>query len=139
MLTNFWLGSHCFRAPVQDPGQLNSAVDLLLYFGKDSDQDLRTRNSLLVQLASDHCFDVLRTKEQLGYIAQCMPKHGAGLLGFHVIVQSERDADYVDSRVENWFNELRSFIAGLSADEFAQHRESVVNRKLEDHKNMAQE
>lgn len=124
---------------MQDPGQLNSSIDVFLGIGEDVNGDLRTRTSLLSQLASDHCFDVLRTKEQLGYIAQCVIKHSTGLLGFHVIVQSERDADYVDQRVENWFVELRAFIEAMSSDDFKQHRDSVVNRKLEDHKNMAQE
>jgi len=132
-------GNYVLRRPVQDPAQLNSAVITLLYVGDDADEAIRTRVALLGQLASEPAFDQLRTKEQLGYIVQASPRASIGFIAFQVIVQSERDADYIDSRIENWFVLFKEHLEKMSEEEFAKQRQSLVNRRLEDAKNMNQE
>lgn len=127
------------RRPVQDPGQLNSAVISLYYIGDDADPVVRTRTALLGQLASEPAFDQLRTKEQLGYIVQASPRASIGFVGFQVLVQSERDADHIDSRIENWLVVFKEYLEKMSEEEFAKQRQSLVNRRLEDVKNMGEE
>lgn len=60
-------------------------------------------------------------------------------MGLRVIVQSERDAAYVESRVDAFWNEFRQTLAGVGDDEFEKYKMAVINRKLEDHKNMWEE
>jgi insulysin len=119
--------------------QLNSAVEMFLYVGDDYDQQQRVRLQLFTQLASEPCFDQLRTKEQLGYIVQSSARGSIGSHGFRVIVQSERDADHVEARIEAWFETFRQLIVDMPETEFAQQRQSLIHRKLEDYKNMNQE
>lgn len=59
--------------------------------------------------------------------------------GFRVLVQSERDAEYVESRIEAWLQSFRQLIVDMSDDDFITQRTSLINRKLEDHKNMNSE
>lgn len=55
------------------------------------------------------------------------------------MVQSERDANYIDERIESWFVTFKEYLEKMSEEEFAKQRQSLVNRKLEDTKNMGQE
>ena len=81
---------------------------------------------LFEQIINEPCFDILRTKEQLGLclavlIKQCLQrcvcwfpgyivyssvKNVSGVLGLQVLVQSNRSPDYVDTRIENFLLEM---------------------------------
>jgi hypothetical protein len=60
-------------------------------------------------------------------------------MGLRVIVQSERDAPYVESRINAFWDEFRTKLAEMTDVEFEKYKAAVVSRKLEDHKNMWQE
>jgi insulysin len=132
-------GSFCYRAPVQDPDQLNSAIDSLYYIGDESNPAIRIRASLLAQLAQEPCFDQLRTKEQLGYVVQSGSRNSVRFVGFHIIIQSERDAEYLDDRIEAFLVDFRKLLQDMPQAEYVQQRQSLINRKMEDQKNMGQE
>ena len=127
------------RVDVPDPDNLNSAVEFLVYVGDDAYQQLRVRLQLYAQMAQENCFDTLRTKEQLGYLCQSSIRGSVGFQGFRVAVQSERDAGYVESRIEAWLASFREHVANLPDAEFESHRTSLINRKLEDVKNLSGE
>jgi insulysin len=55
---------------------------------------------LLAQIASEPCFDQLRTKEQLGYLVFSGVRKQPGMMGFRIIIQSERDPIYLENRIE---------------------------------------
>lgn len=56
-----------------------------------------------------------------------------------VIVQSERSAAHIESRVNVFWEEFKSVLASMSDEEFEKYKSAVINKKLEDHKNMWQE
>lgn len=60
-------------------------------------------------------------------------------MGLRVIVQSERDAPYVESRINAFWDDYRSKLAEMTDEDFEKYKAAVVSRKLEDHKNMWQE
>lgn len=60
-------------------------------------------------------------------------------MGLRVIVQSERDAPYVESRINAFWDEFRTKLDEMTDTEFEKYKAAVVSRKLEDHKNMWQE
>ena len=132
-------GDFLLRKTVYDTAQLNSAVHILFYVGDDSDQQLRIKTDLLGAIASEPAFDTLRTKEQLGYIVSASPRASLGLIGFQILVQSERDPEYIDARVEAWLVSFKKFLEDMTEEEFAKHRQSLINKKKEDFKNMGQE
>ena len=81
----------------------------LLQCGLDS-----TRSNMLIQLYSqiikESCFNVLRTKEQLGYIVFSGVWRSGGVHGLQFIVQSHKKPKFLDSRIENFIKETRETI-----------------------------
>lgn len=55
---------------------------------------------LISQILREPFFNILRTKEQLGYIVQCNTHRSYTEQGFLALVQSSRDPDYVEKRIE---------------------------------------
>ena len=82
---------------------------ILFQIGLDS-----TRSNMLLQLYSqlikETCFNVLRTKEQLGYIVFSGVWRQGGVHGLQFIVQSHKKPKFLDSRIENFIKETRETI-----------------------------
>ncbi|OQV25668.1 Insulin-degrading enzyme [Hypsibius exemplaris] len=94
---------------------------------------------LFAQITGEPCFDVLRTKEQLGYVVFSSVKNVSGVLGLQVLVQSHRTPEYVDQRIENFIREMQPFVSQLSAEEFKTHVEALAAHRLEKPKTIAQQ
>jgi insulysin len=60
-------------------------------------------------------------------------------MGLRVIVQSEKDAAFVESRVDAFWEEFKQTLNDMSEEEFDKYKTTVINKKLEDHKNMWEE
>lgn len=60
-------------------------------------------------------------------------------MGIRVIVQSEKDAPYIESRVNAFWQDYRKTLESMTEDEFEKFKQTVINQRLEDHKNMWQE
>lgn len=86
---------------------------------------------LLVQIISEPCFNILRTKEQLGYIVFSGIRRSNGVQGLRVIVQSERHPSYVDQRVEAFLTKMEGYIADMTPEEFEKHKEALAAQRLE--------
>ena len=56
-----------------------------------------------------------------------------------MIVQSEKDAAYVESRVDAFWEEFMGTLEKMSEEEFDKYKEAVRAKKVEDHKNLWQE
>lgn len=81
----------------------------------------------------------LRTKEQLGYIVSSGVMTHNAVAGFRVVVQSEKSPEYLDERIEALWSGFGQYLADLSEESFGKEKESLVNLKLEQPKNLAQE
>jgi insulysin len=99
--------SWIWEREVPNPVNPNSALEYYLECGDPSSVALRCRVQLLTQIAYEPSFDTLRTKEQLGYLVWSGHRRQAGTIGFRVVVQSEKDPKYVESRVENFLTQFR--------------------------------
>lgn len=133
--------NHVWSSPIPNPDQANSALTYFTYFGPVADERLRVTSSLLTQILSEPAFNVLRTREQLGYIVSCTPWElpGASEKGLRIVVQSERKPNYLESRVEAFFDEMKEKLENLSADEFESHRSGLEKQWLEVSKNIGEE
>ncbi|KAL8293043.1 hypothetical protein RQP46_000737 [Phenoliferia psychrophenolica] len=132
-------GQHRFVKAVPNPEDVNSSVEQFTYIGDLADDLLRVKQSVFANLIQERLFDDLRTKQQLGYIVQSGSRRSIGFQGMRVIVQSERDAAYIETRINTFWNDLKEVIHAMTEEEFEQHKQSVINQLLEDHKNMWQE
>ena len=61
---------------------------------------------LLVQIAAEPCFNILRTKEQLGYLVHCNTRLANGVQGLRFIIQSDKDVIHLDERIEAFLVEI---------------------------------
>lgn len=90
---------------------------------------------------SEPAFDILRTKEQLGYIVFCseLQLSGASLLGLRLVVQSERNPAYLEQRVETFLNTMRSKIEDMEPDDFEQFKTGLQQKWTEVIKDLKKE
>ncbi|XP_015602966.1 insulin-degrading enzyme isoform X2 [Cephus cinctus] len=92
---------------------------------------------LLVQIISEPCFNVLRTKEQLGYIVFSGVRRTNGAQGLRIIIQSDKHPEYVEQRIEAFIDSMLDHIKTMSDEEFNRHKESVAVQRLEKPKKMS--
>ncbi|CAF3683386.1 unnamed protein product [Rotaria sp. Silwood1] len=90
---------------LNDAYQLNAIVIYLQCF-----QETLPNNALLglfSYLVKQLCFNQLRTKEQLGYIINSEVWRLCGVQGFSITVQSARELDYINQRIELFIDSIR--------------------------------
>ena len=123
--------AYLHRCAVRNPEETNSALENYYQLGPDSAEQ-RAMLMLLAQVASEPCFDTLRTKEQLGYHVHCGYRLTDGVLGFCVQVVSDKyDPAHLDERVEAFLGSLQRLLAEMTGPEFEEHREAVVEGRLQ--------
>ncbi|CAF0913402.1 unnamed protein product [Rotaria sordida] len=91
---------------------------------------------LFCHLVDEPCFNQLRTKEQLGYIVSAGARRSRGVQGFRVIVQSARELDYVNQRIELFIDSMREYIHKMPDELFKVQREGFMVKKVEVPKKM---
>ncbi|KAJ3035241.1 Insulinase (Peptidase M16) [Rhizophlyctis rosea] len=131
--------SYVLTRDVPNPQNLNSAIEYYLQVGDFSDSKLRVPLSLFSQIGSEPCFDQLRTKEQLGYMVFSGLRKQTGVIGYRVIVQSEKDAAYVESRIEAFIQKMKTVLKDMTAEEYTKHQTALAAKLLEKDKNLGQE
>lgn len=92
---------------------------------------------LLVKIINEPCFNILRTKEQLGYIVSSGIRRSNGVQGLRVIVQSDRHPEYVDQRVETFIASMETYIEQMPDEEFERHKEALAAQRLEKPKRLS--
>ncbi|OXG84088.1 insulysin [Cryptococcus neoformans Gb118] len=130
---------YVWQIPVPNESEVNGSVIYEIHVGDPSDITLRNHLSLFSQIAAEPCFDILRTKQQLGYIVSGHASQTTGTMGYTVLVQSERDPVYVETRIEAFLDGLKEIIEEMSEEEFEKHKQSLISKKEEKPKNLAEE
>ncbi|XP_026333644.1 insulin-degrading enzyme, partial [Hyposmocoma kahamanoa] len=92
---------------------------------------------LLAQTLHEPCFNILRTKEQLGYIVFSGIRRSNGVQGLRVIVQSDRHPSYLDTRIEAFIEAAQDILEKMSEEEFLKHRAALAAQKLEKPKRLS--
>ena len=119
--------------------ETNSAVELTLQ-GEMDERPASQIVELLACILANGAFDTLRTNEQLGYLVDLGVRYDHGVYGLKVTVQSASHGPvYLDERIEAFLASVSTRLAQLSAEEFANHRDSLVKRRLEPPKTLRDE
>lgn len=100
---------------------------------------MRTTFRLLTQILSEPAFNVLRTKEQLGYIVSASEWSGTEYTGLRIVVQSEKDPRYLESRVEAFLVHMREILESMDEAHFEEHKNGLIRKWNEKLKNMNEE
>jgi insulysin len=128
-----------YRRTLGDPANVNNCIEYYLYVGSLTDRGLRAKVLLLGQLTDEQGFDQLRTKEQLGYIVFTGARIGATTAGYHVVIQSERSTEYLETRIGAFLALFAKSLETMTEKEFDSHKKSLINKRLEKLKNLDQE
>ncbi|OQR67699.1 insulin-degrading enzyme-like [Tropilaelaps mercedesae] len=110
------------------------AVMTLYQIGAIDSADLKTSmlNELLCRLIDERVFNILRTKEQLGYIVSCETKLSYGTQGLLVLVQSDLPSAYIYERIETFMNQAMSRLLGeLPSERFEDYKRALISLKLD--------
>ncbi|KAI8639740.1 Metalloenzyme, LuxS/M16 peptidase-like protein [Parasitella parasitica] len=128
-----------YARPVSDKDNVNSAINYHAQICNVKDIPLRNRLSIIAQIAEEPCFNQLRTREQLGYLVFSGVRRQLSQMAFHLIIQSERDPIYLENRVLEFLESLRSVIEDMDEKDYQSQVESLIAEKLEKHKNLLEE
>ncbi|CAG2175157.1 unnamed protein product, partial [Oppiella nova] len=88
--------------------------------------------SVLSSLMEEPCFNILRTKEGLGYYVSATDYDTYGISGFGVTVVSsgnEFDCSFVDQRIENFIKQMIDIITKMDGNKFKEHIHSIITSK----------
>ncbi|RCI06352.1 Insulinase (Peptidase M16) [Rhizopus stolonifer] len=133
-------GQHFVHAlPVHDSGEVNSSIAYYSQVCSMREIEKRCQLSLMAQIAQEPCFNQLRTQEQLGYIVFSGLKGQHDLLGFRVVIQSERDPVYLENRVLDFLESLKKTIEDMGEAEYESQLNSLIAEKQEKFKNLFEE
>lgn len=114
----------------------SSCVELYYQCGVQS-KESNMLLELFTQIIYEPCFNILRTKEQLGYIVFTGIRRSNGVQGLRIIVQSDRHPSYVDERVEDFLRKMYEYLHDMGEEEFVRHKEAVAAKHLEKPKRLS--
>lgn len=128
-----------YEKTLQDPANVNHAIEMLLHIGDKADRLIRAKTLLLDQFIHEPAFDQLRTKEQLGYVVFSGYRGTLTTVGFRFIIQSEKSPQYLETRIETFLTNYAQTLANMSEADFESNKRSLMVKRLEKLKNLDQE
>lgn len=131
--------NYTYERPLKDPANVNHCIEYYLFIGDMHDEVLRAKLLLFAQMTDEPAFDQLRSKEQLGYVVWSGARYSATTIGYRVIIQSERTAQYLESRIDSFLTNFGKTLETMPEEEFEGHKRSVINKRLEKLKNLVSE
>ncbi|GES66360.1 a-pheromone processing metallopeptidase Ste23 [Aspergillus terreus] len=131
--------NYIYERDLKDPANVNHCIEYYLFLGSMTDDKLRSKLLLFAQMTDEPAFDQLRSKEQLGYVVWSGARYSATTIGYRVIIQSERTAEYLESRIDAFLSSFRTSLQDMTEEEFEGHKRSVINKRLEKLKNLSSE
>eukprot|EP00941_MAST-03F_sp_MAST-3F-sp1_P004838 g4838.t1 len=94
-------------------------------------QDEAVKRNVLVDLLANvmktPVFDVLRTKEQLGYLVFSFPRRLQGIMMMNILVQSGKySAKFLGERINNFVMAFPEDLKNIKKEDFDQHIETLI-------------
>ncbi|BDD58887.1 Insulinase (Peptidase M16) [Monascus purpureus] len=132
-------GNFVYDRLLKDPANVNHCIEYYLFIGGFPDDVLRAKLLLFAQMTDEPAFDQLRSKEQLGYVVWSGARYSATTIGYRVIIQSERTARYLETRIDAFLTRFGETLEAMRDEEFEGHKRSVINKRLEKLKNLGSE
>ncbi|RCH82048.1 Insulinase (Peptidase M16), partial [Rhizopus stolonifer] len=130
---------YVYSLNVTDLEEVNSAISHYSQICSVKNIPLRNRLNLVAQIAQEPCFNQLRTREQLGYMVFSGSKRYLDMLAFRVLIQSERDPVYLENRVLEFLESLRTIIADMNEADYQSQVDSLIAERQEKFQNLYEE
>ncbi|RWS06152.1 insulin-degrading enzyme-like protein, partial [Dinothrombium tinctorium] len=109
----------------QNEIQEDNGIYVYLQIGLQSIRET-VKLHLLEHMISAHCFTILRTREQLGYIVSCASRCQNSVQGLRFLIQSNRSSAYLEDRIESFINWCVEHLSNMSDDEFENYRQGLL-------------
>ncbi|XP_065095292.1 nardilysin-like isoform X1 [Ochlerotatus camptorhynchus] len=93
---------------------------------------INSQLELLVMLIEEPLFDILRTKEQLGYDVSITIRDNFGILGYSVTIHSQEDKftyQHIDERIEDFNERFVQILKDMPEEDFQLVKSSLLKRK----------
>ncbi len=135
------IGQKCVAMKTFNDLDTNSATVNYYQWGMGNMSHV-VRLELLVKLMEEKVFNVLRTKEQLGYEVYCTYRNNFGILGFTITVHSSSskfDTSFIEERISNFMQTFYNSLSTYKSDEFFKEREALIKSKSIVYDNLKQE
>jgi nardilysin len=126
------LGEHYISVQTFRQNDANTIITNFYQVGESS-ISLMSMLDLLDLLKEDPLFDILRTKEQLGYDVSGSVRANYGILGYAIAVNSQEDkfdAAFVEDRIEKFRQAFREILENMASEEFELFKNSLIKLKL---------
>ena len=135
-------GSHTQFVQRIEQQHPDSAISLYIQgqkFDSMTSDKSRAHYALLAQIISSPYYQWLRTEKKLGYIVSASPFPQNSVPGLIFIVQSPTaSSSEILAESELFFSDFKQQLAGLSEEEFEQHKQGLISRLVSKKKNMAE-
>lgn len=133
--------NYIWKSHIPNSNDPNSSLTYYLQLGSSTQARLRVVSLLMMHMMSEPAFDILRTKEQLGYIVFCseLQLSGASILGLRLVVQSERSPAYLEQRVEAFLDIMKNKIEAMQPADFEQFKIGLRQQWTEADKDLRKE
>ncbi|TDL24920.1 insulin-degrading enzyme [Rickenella mellea] len=131
--------NYVWQTNVPNPNEVNSSITYYSHVGDVVNPRLRATFGLLAQIIHEPAFNVLRTKEQLGYIVFSSTWQATGSIGLRILVQSEKDPQYLETRVDAFLTSMRDILESMDEKEFEEQRKGLIHKWTEKLKNLTEE
>lgn len=120
----------------------NNSVTVNYYQWGTANMLQYVRLELLVKIMEEKVFNILRTKEQLGYEVYCTFRNNFGVVGFTITVHSSSskfDTSFIEERISNFLQMFCNSLSAYKSEEFFKEREALIKAKSIVYDNLKQE
>ncbi|KAH8114098.1 insulin-degrading enzyme [Phellopilus nigrolimitatus] len=131
--------NYIWELQVPNPNETNASISYYCHVGSISNARLRTTFRLMAQITAEPAFNVLRTQEQLGYIVHSSEWQSVESIGLRIVVQSEKDPKYLESRIEAFLVHMRGVFDTMDDTQFEEQKKGLIHEWTEKLKNLNEE
>ncbi|CCH62950.1 hypothetical protein TBLA_0I02940 [Henningerozyma blattae CBS 6284] len=127
-----------YETLLEDPENVNSCIQHVTQIGLYNDR-LAALSSLFAQIINEPCFNILRTKEQLGYVVFSSSLNNYGTTNIRILVQSEHTTEYLEWRIDEFYKSVKTILTQMAPETFENHKDALCKTLLQKYKNMKEE
>lgn len=125
------LGEKCLLVESFNKNDSNSITTNYHQIGQFSLKDTALTD-IMMQIIEEPLFDILRTKEQLGYHVYCTARDTYGILGFSITVVTQVNkfsTQHLDSRINAFLKYSQKLLKEMKQDSWEQIKEDLIKTK----------
>ncbi|CAH1155362.1 unnamed protein product [Phaedon cochleariae] len=125
------IGEKCCRIEGFNKTDANSVI-VNYYQSSPFSMETSVIIDIIMMMIEEPLFDILRTKEQLGYHVFCSTRDTFGILGFTITVNTQAtkySTSHVDQRIEEFLRHTRSLLKKTSEAELEEIKEDLIKTK----------